>query len=208
MLFSQEDVVLVDCGYPGFLELIEDEMRKNGVDPARLTKLLLTHQDDDHMGAAFELVEKYPHIQIAASKIEAPYISGQKKNMRLEQAEQLQEHLPEEEKAFGLQFCQQLRRVKPVQVDFEVKDGDCFAWGGGCQIIATPGHISVYLPKDRVLITGDAAVAEDGRLNIANPQFCFELDQAKASLDKIEEIACKQYICYHGGVLASEKLAN
>ena len=72
-----------------------------GIRPEQLTKLLLTHQDDDHVGAAFELVQRYPQIRVAASRIERPYLTGEKKNLRLAQAEQLQEHLPEDQKALA-----------------------------------------------------------------------------------------------------------
>ena len=95
VLFSQEDVVLVDCGYPGCSSDLEAALEQAGVHPERLTKLLLTHQDDDHVGAAFELLQKYPRIQVIASRIERPYLAGEKKNLRLEQAERLQEYLPE-----------------------------------------------------------------------------------------------------------------
>ena len=124
VLVGPEDAVLGDCGYPGCSAALEEALIKAGVWPEQLTKLLLTHQDDDHMGAAFELVQKYPQIQIAASRTERPYLTGEKKNLRLAQAEQLQEHLPEEQKAFGLQFCEQLRAVRPVKVDLEVEEGD------------------------------------------------------------------------------------
>ena len=84
LLLNESDAVLVDCGYPGFMGLIESAMKRHGVSAADLTKIVLTHQDDDHMGAASEFVGKYPHIQIAASAVEAPYISGAKKNLRLD----------------------------------------------------------------------------------------------------------------------------
>ncbi len=205
VLFGPEDVVLVDCGYPGCSAVLEGALAEAGIRPEQLTRLLLTHQDDDHMGAAFELVRKYPQIQIAASRIERPYLTGEKKNLRLAQAEQLQEHLPEEQKAFGLQFCEQLRAVRPVKVDLEVEEGDWFPWAGGCRVLATPGHtpghISLYLEEEQALITGDAAVAEGGRLELANPQFCLDLEQAERSLERLRGIPCARYICYHGGVL-------
>ena len=205
VLFSQEDVVLVDCGYPGCSSDLEAALEQAGVHPERLTKLLLTHQDDDHVGAAFELLQKYPRIQVIASRIERPYLAGEKKNLRLEQAERLQEYLPEGQKAFGLQFCRQLRAVRPVNVDLEVEEGDYFPWAGGCRILATPGHtpghISLYLEKEHVLITGDAAVTEAGRLELANPQFCLDLEQAERSLKRLQSIPCARYVCYHGGVL-------
>lgn len=100
VLFGGEDVVLIDCGYPGSLALLEAELARHGVPPERITRLLLTHQDDDHMGAAVELKARYPGIQVMASREEAPYISGALKNLRLQQAERMQERLPAEQKAF------------------------------------------------------------------------------------------------------------
>ncbi len=74
VLFGDCDVVLIDCGYPGSLDLLEEQLRKHNIQPEELTRLILTHQDDDHMGAAAELKEAYPLIKITASRLEAPYI--------------------------------------------------------------------------------------------------------------------------------------
>ena len=74
VLFGNRDVVLVDCGYPGSLKLLQRELSKYRIPPESITKLLLTHQDDDHIGAAAELKEAYPTIQIMASGIEQPYL--------------------------------------------------------------------------------------------------------------------------------------
>lgn len=204
LLLSRADAVLVDCGYPGFMGLIESALEEEGISASDLTKIVLTHQDDDHMGAAYEFVSKYPHIQIAASAIEAPYVTGMEKNLRLRQAEELQVHLPEEEKEFGLRFCERLRQVRPVPVDLILRDGDRFDWGGGCEIICTPGHtpghISLLLSEAQVIVTGDAAVAEQGELVLANPQFCLDAEEAGRSLERLKEMRCRQYICYHSGV--------
>ena len=117
VLFGERDIVLVDCGYSGSLKLLERELSSRGLGLEGITKLVLTHQDDDHMGAAAELKEAYPALQILASWEEAPYISGERKNLRLQQAEKMQAYLPEEQKAFGEQFCQRLRAVRTVSVD-------------------------------------------------------------------------------------------
>lgn len=79
VLFGPEDAVLVDCGYPGCSAALEEALTQAGVRPEQLTKLLLTHQDDDHMGAAFELVQRYPRLQVAASQTERPFLSGEKR---------------------------------------------------------------------------------------------------------------------------------
>jgi len=89
VLLGEGGAVLIDCGYPGSLPMIEAQLQAHGLDPRRLTKLVLTHQDDDHTGATAELKEKYPDIQILASCEEAPYISGERKNLRLQQGEGL-----------------------------------------------------------------------------------------------------------------------
>lgn len=204
LLLSDNDVVLVDCGYPGFLPLLENAMILNDIDPASLTKVLITHHDDDHMGALFEIKEKYPDIKVVAGCMESEYISGNRKSLRLLQAEEMLNVLPEEQKIFGIQFCELLRKVKPVSVDIKVKNGEQYDWAGGCEIIDTPGHmpghISLYLKENNSVITGDAAVIDDNQLVIANPQYTLDLDTAKASLKKLISLDATYYYCYHGGI--------
>lgn len=206
VLLGGEDVVLVDCGYPGSLPLIEAQLRARGIAPEKLTKLVITHQDDDHMGSAAELKEKYPAVDILASPEEEPYISGRLKNLRLRQGEDMQDMLPEDEKAFGEAFCERYRALRPVKVDMLLHDGDCFDWGGGCAVLATPGHmpghISIRALDADYIITGDAAALEEDELVIANPGFCLDVEAAQKSLDTILALKYKRYICYHGGVLA------
>lgn len=205
VLLGEKDTVLIDCGYPGSLELLEQQLRAHQINPESVTKLVLTHQDDDHIGAAAEWKEKYPKIQILASETEEPYLSGKKKNLRLAQAEAMQEKLPDDQKAWGEQFCERYRKLKPVPVDVVLQAGDVFDWGGGCEIVATPGHtpghISIRALNGDFLVTGDAGVLEEGKLVVANPEFCLNLNAAKKSLDKILRLDCGEYICYHGGVL-------
>lgn len=204
VLKDELNMVLIDCGYTGFLETIEQAMNEKNLFCSDLTHVLITHHDHDHMGSLFDLKQKYPKIKIVASKIEAPYISGQLKSLRLEQAEQMQQNLSDEQKTFALKFCNILKNVKPVKVDMEVSDGDVFNWCGGCSIIGTPGHtpghISVYVNNNKTLIVGDAATIENGKLVIANPQFTLNIKDAETSLNKIRAYGAKKIVCYHGGI--------
>ncbi len=205
ILKDDDNMVLIDCGYTGFLSMIEQAMEEKGLFCSDLTYVLITHQDHDHMGALFDLKHKYPHIQIIASKKEAPYVAGELKSLRLEQAEALQPSLPEEQKDFGEAFCNILKNVKPVKPDIVVQDQDEFPWCGGCRMIETaghtPGHISVYVIQKKIMITGDAAALENGELVIANPHFTLDEQEAVTSLHKILNYGAKEIICYHGGVL-------
>lgn len=204
VLKDEMNMVLIDCGYTGFLPVVEQAMVEKNLLCSNVTHVLITHQDHDHMGALSELKKKYPRIQVVASKKESPYISGGLKSLRLEQAEAMQPNLPEEQKAFGLAFCNILENVQPVAVDIEVQDGDVFNWCGGCTIIGTPGHtpghISIYVNQKKIMITGDAAALENGQLVIANPQFTLNIKEAEASLHKITTYGAKEIICYHGGI--------
>ncbi|MGE8207026.1 MBL fold metallo-hydrolase [Heyndrickxia sp. NPDC080065] len=144
---DENEIILVDCGYPGMLPILEAELKSKGILPESLTKVLITHHDDDHMGALFELKEKYPNIKVIASEIEKGYVTGEKKSLRLIQAEEMLVNLPETEKDFGLAVIDRLKKIKNVPVDIVIKDGDSFDWAGGCKILLTPchtpGHISI-----------------------------------------------------------------
>lgn len=204
ILLDEKEMVLVDCGYTGFLPEVEKAIRAENLDCGRLTKIVITHHDHDHMGALAAFQRKYPTIQVVAGKEEVPYIEGKKKALRLEQAEALQKTLPEDQKAFGQAFCDMLRKVEPGKVDLPVQDGDSFGWCGGCEMIGTPGHtpghLSLYLKSMKTVVTGDAAVLENGRLTIANPQFTPDMENAEKSLARLLEYDADTFICYHGGI--------
>lgn len=117
--------------------------------------------------------------------------------------------LPEDQKPFGIQFCESLRKVKPVSVDIRVKNGEQFDWAGGCEIINTPGHmpghISLYLKENNAVITGDAAVPDDNQLVIANPQYILDLAMARDSLEKLLSLDATDYYCYHRGIFEKRR---
>lgn len=209
VLLDDKDMVLVDCGYVGFLDAVENALTEENLDCSRITKIVITHQDHDHMGSLAAFKRKYPGIQVVAGKIEAPYITGVKKSLRLKQAESMQKMLPEDQKAFGHAFCNILKKVEPAGVDIPVQDCDFFSWCGGCKIVATPGHtpghISLFLENKRTVITGDAAVLENNQLKIANPQFTLDMKKAEESLLKLSNLSADTFICYHGGIYEKKK---
>ena len=204
VLKDDNEMILVDCGYSGFMPAIETAMQEEGLDCNELTKILITHHDHDHMGALADFKQKYPNIEIVAGQIEAPYISGDKKALRLEQAEALLVDAEGEQKAFGEAFCQILQSVNPARVDIPVHGGECFDWCGGCEVLDTPGHtqghISLYLRSKSTIIAGDAAVLENGRLVIANPQFALDKEKADEAVDMLLKHEARTIICYHGGI--------
>lgn len=85
-----------------------------------------------------------------------------------------------------------------------LNDGDVFDWGGGVEIIETPGHmpghISIYIRESRTLIAGDALVIENNKIDIANPQYTLDMKEARNSIDKLLRYDIDKVICYHGGI--------
>lgn len=208
---DDRNMVLIDCGFIGFLPLVERAMEENGLDCSKLTHIIITHQDHDHMGALIDFKEKYPQLKVVASKAEEPYVSGKIKSLRLEQAEKLQKTLPPDRQQQGIEFCNLLKRVKPVAVDLTVQEGDVLEWCGSFTVVETPGHtpghISLYSKKDSILIAGDAAVLEDGKPAIANPQYALDRKAAKESMKRILQYDADQIIFYHGGTLSKDTVS-
>ncbi|WP_434297149.1 MBL fold metallo-hydrolase [Clostridium sporogenes] len=208
ILNDEKENILIDCGYPNFLLLIKTTAKANGIDISKLTKIIITHHDFDHMGALAEFKREYPHIKILASIDDEKYISGKEKSLRLQQAESIYDKLPEEEKKSAKEFQDFIGTIENVPVDVCLRDKDFFPFCGGIEIIATPGHmpghISIYIKDSKTLIAGDALVVEDDKLTIANPQYTLDIISAKNSIKKLLNYEIHKIVCYHGGVYTKD----
>jgi len=204
ILKDEKEMLLIDCGYPNFLPLIKHEAEKNGFDMNKLTKIIITHHDFDHMGSLAEFKRKYPHIKVLSSLNEERYVSGKEKSLRLQQAEAIYDRLPEEQKVEAREFQALLESIENVPVDICLNHKDFFPWCGGIEIIETPGHmpghISIYLRDSKTLVAGDALVVENDELVIANPQYTLNLEEAKKTVKNLLNYGIEKIICYHGGV--------
>lgn len=208
VLTCGEEMILVDCGYLGYYDRIKESAIKKGVDLDRLTHIIITHHDYDHVGGLGAFLSAYPKVKVLTSVEQAPYISGEKKSLRVAQAEQIHSILPEEKKAFAQKLIHLFSNVETAAVDFLLADGDVVPYCGGIEVVMTnghmPGHISLYLKASKTLIAGDALCIENGKLAICNPQFTMDLKEAYASVRKLKTYDIEKIICYHGGYLDSD----
>ncbi|GIP35665.1 MBL fold metallo-hydrolase [Paenibacillus sp. J2TS4] len=204
ILQDEYDIILIDCGYPNFIPHLEEAANRYDVTLDSITKLIVTHHDMDHIGSLAALKRAYPHINIIAHELEAPYIEGKKKSLRLEQAELTFDALPDEAKPHAEQFIRFLQSIEPVPVDRTVSNDERLPWCGGIDIVHTPGHMpghmSLYLPASKTLIAGDVVVIERGKLDIANPKFTLDMVEAVRSVQRLLDYDIDQIICYHGGL--------
>ena len=204
ILKDSNDLVLVDCGYPDSMLAIEEEMNKIGLSLNQLTKIIITHHDHDHIGALRDIKDHFPTIEVLCSKEEAPYITGRRKSLRLQQAEAEYGSLPEKEKEGSLLFQSFIASVKKVDKVATVTCGEVYPWCGGTEIVDTkghtPGHISLYVEKEKTLLAGDALVVENGELFMAMPQFILNTQDAQDSIRDLLNYDIERIICYHGGI--------
>lgn len=204
LITDDKHMVLIDCGYPGFVPFLEKAISDKGLSLDTLTHVIITHHDFDHMGALKELKDRFPEVKVLASEGEAPFISGLKKSLRLVQAESIYETLPESAKPGAMAFQKMLEGVSHCSVDQIVTDGEVLDLCGGIKVIATPGHmpghISLYHMATKAIAVGDAMVMEGEKLCVANPQYTLDMEMALSSIEKIGKLDVEMLVCYHGGV--------
>lgn len=207
LLKDDNELILIDCGYPDSVSKIENEMNKIELSLSQLTKIIITHHDHDHMGALRDIKERYPGVEILCSKEEAPYITGQRKSLRLQQAEAIQDTLPESEREGGKQFQNFIASIRKVDDVTVINAGDILPFCGGVKVVDTkghmPGHISFYVGMEKALIAGDALVVENKKLCMAMPQFVLNMQDAQESIRKLQNYDIEKIICYHGGLYDS-----
>jgi glyoxylase-like metal-dependent hydrolase (beta-lactamase superfamily II) len=218
LIWDENEVILVDTGIPGQFEEIREAMEKTGVSFNKLSKIILTHQDIDHIGSLSEILKNSESkIEVLAHEEDKPYIEGDKPLIKMnpERVAKMVESLPEEQR-------QKIKAMFEIslaaKVDQTISDGEVLPYGGGITVIFTPGHtpghISLYHHQSKTLIAGDALVAENGVLMGPRPHVTPDMEVALHSIKKMTEYDIETVICYHGGVIKENvkeqllKLAN
>lgn len=199
---EKNGIILFDAGYPGQADDIEQALAEMGCTVADITAIVLSHHDHDHIGSLAELKRRNPKIRVLSSAGEADYISGKKTSLRLLQALEYNKTLTGDEKEFGERFARYLETVEHCPVDDVVQDLDYLC--DGVRVIGTPGHtpghISLLLEKEKLLLAGDALAIENGKLAKANPKFTLDTEEALKSVEKIKNLNLERISCYHGNM--------
>lgn len=204
LIYNEEEAVLVDTDYPGRYEGLKKAIEKY-IDINKLKTIIMTHHDIDHVGGVKEFKELLgDKVKVLATEIEAEYISGKTTPIKLANLEKVKNSLDEAKKG----FYEMLKAGFPrsyTNVDEIIKPGDILNLAGAkIEVIGTPGHtpghICLYIAKDKTLITGDTFMNNGGDLDIVSDVYNNDPKEARESLKKLKELDIERICCYHGGL--------
>jgi glyoxylase-like metal-dependent hydrolase (beta-lactamase superfamily II) len=194
---EQNGNTLVDAGLPNQTEVISAALVEAGIGVGDLRRIIFTHQDLDHVGSGAALVRQ-SDARVLAHPADAPYIEGSQRPLK--PSPEMLEQRP--------QMREVLERLEPVGIDEYVEDGTRLDLAGGTRVISTPGHtpghISLYVERSKVLIAGDALTAQRGSLNGPNPSMTLEMRTAIQSVRRLADLEIDTIVCYHGGVVSED----
>ncbi|MGE5596483.1 MAG: MBL fold metallo-hydrolase [Hyphomicrobiales bacterium] len=166
LIKDRGDVVLVDCGWntDSAYEALESGMREVGTHPSEIKQLIITHVHPDHYGMAGRLKRVADCEVIIHEKdavvINDRYFAPRGLTDEMSKFMTLNGVPPLTTPTMTQGSMGMIDKVAAVPPDTEVKGGETIKVGGfDFQIIWTPGHspghIVLYEPNRKVLLTGD-----------------------------------------------------
>lgn len=197
LLDATHGPTLVDTGLPAQFATVVAALAEAGVQVTDLRRIIISHQDIDHVGCLHELVQA-SGARVLASTVEAPFIDGSE--------------LPRFARPEILAQRPELRSVaaqfQPSAVDELLEDNTQLDLAGGVRVIFspghTPGHICLYLERTRTLLAGDALTSDNGQLHGPNSSATPDMAQAALSVQKLAALDLAAIVCYHGGVVDND----
>ena len=188
------ELALIDCGIGegDSIDRIVENVRAEGLDPSRITKLVVTHYHMDHAGGAARIRERLGVDVMAPAGAAETLRTGDERTVALDTA-----------KAAGLYPADY--RFEPVEVAVEVREGDRVSVGRlELEAIETPGHcdghVSYLLRGSEMtyLFSGDAVFSR-GRVVLQNIHDC-SIQKSAESIAKLAAVSFDALLPGHGAV--------
>ena len=168
LLKDGDNYVAIDAG--NNINTITTELKKLRINPEKVSAVLLTHSDGDHVGA----LTLFKNATIYLSKDEEQMINGKTARM-------MSKYNKIDTKIYTLLNDQQTIRLGNLSV----------------KGILTPGHTPgsmCYLVNGKYLFVGDAFGLKNGKVDKPNMKYTGDMKTAIQSFDKIIKIPKAQYI--------------
>lgn len=173
-----EELALIDAGTGMASQEILANVQTDGLDPAHIRHVVLTHGHADHAGGAADMKRRLDHPKVYASSAIAEFIQdGDTERLSVDAAKRARRYPPD----YPFEAC---------GVDVRVVDGDMVQVGEvTLQVLSTPGHsdgdlcLLLAYGEERALFTGDT-VFYGGTVLLQNMWDC-RVDSMVSSLRKL-----------------------
>lgn len=212
---QMKDFVLIDSGMPKSADEIISVVEERYGSKSRPKAIILTHGHFDHVGGIIELIERWD-VPVYAHTLEIPFLSGK-------------QNYPEPDPTVNNGLVAKMSPIFPNEAinlggNLKVLPSDgSVPFMAGFRWIHTPGHspghISLFREKDKVLIAGDAFVTVKQESlykvitqtkEISGPPQYFTTDwlAARASIEKLAILKPSVAITGHGLPMKGEELTS
>jgi len=188
--------VVVDAGAGATVPAMVEAARRDGVDPDRVSWVLLTHGHADHAGGAAAWRRSLPNVRIAAApEVTGWLAAGDETATSVDRARRAGIYPP-------------TYKLEPCEPDRELVAETPFAVGDVTfQVVPTPGHavghlsFLTVLDGVRTLFSGDALFPQ-GRILLQDTWDC-DLHDALRSVERLAALGAERLLAGHlGPVLA------
>lgn len=208
VLVEGDRIALIDSGYPGQADLVEESVRRAGGSMDRVEALLLTHNHVDHTGSMPALAAR--GVRVLAGADEAPMLRGE----RVESAT-TGDVLVRAWRPRVLRWALTIVRLggssHPTVDHVEaVETGRPLDLPRSPVAISLPGHTSghtaYHFPAPRVVVTGDALVTGHPISPVEGPHtitdfFHHDPAQVRATLPALAAVEADVILPGHGPLL-------
>ncbi|MFD1146979.1 MBL fold metallo-hydrolase [Saccharothrix hoggarensis] len=172
-------LTVIDTGITGYAEQIAAL--------GRVSRIVLTHHHDDHIGSAAALRD-LTGAPVHAHRAEAPVVRGDAPPAPFD--------IPPEERELFDRITPGVPVAPRSPVDHELEEGDVLDFGGGARVLSVPGHtagsIGIHLPDAGILFTGDTVATWDGAAipGVFNTDRPLLLESVRRLLDLDPAVLC------------------
>lgn len=205
--------VLVDTGMAKFTDHIVEVAAERFTGPP--SAIILTHGHFDHVGTVIEL-EQFWGVPVYAHPQEIPYLTG------------LKDYPPADPTVGGgimarLSFAYPNEAINLDDRIFSLPDDHSVPGAPGWKWVHTPGHtpghISLFRDRDRILIAGDAIISvkqeslwsvllQDKQLHGPPAYFTTDWQAAHRSVQQLRQLEPSMVVTGHGHCLTGEMLSE
>lgn len=187
-------LTLFDTAHPSAAPRLAEEIERNGFALRDIEAIILSHGHFDHAGGARGLLERH-RVKVFAHPADIPAVKGQTEPAR----------------TLGLRLWRFLLGLRypyrPLEVIVPIDEGETLRLLPHWQVLRLPGHtlgsIGLFLPRERVLLCGDALNNRGRRLAIPGDGHCQDPVAARESVRKMGALDLEVLGCGHGPVVLS-----